>query len=103
MINLEKIKWEKCHSSPPLKKTCYCTVLSPPFKKILRFSLTLIEVIKIYSLPPPFKKKGEGGGANYDLPEKYFPSNYKFQNITFTTVVQLSTAVQLFWDYKSQT
>ena len=62
MINLEKIKWEKCHSSPPLKKTCYCTVLSPPFKKILRFSLTLIEVIKIYSLPPPFKKKGEGGG-----------------------------------------
>ena len=61
MINLDKIKQEKCQSPlppplPPFKKICPSTILPPPFL-ISRFP-SLGEVIKIYS--PPFKKSGEG-------------------------------------------
>ena len=59
MVNLEKIKYEKCQSLPPFKMTCPCTILPPPFFNFPD-SPPPREVIKIYS--PPFKK---GGGSNY--------------------------------------
>ena len=54
MINLEKIKSEKCQPllPPRFKKTCPCTILPPPFL-IFHIPPSPEEVIKIY-FPPPF-------------------------------------------------
>ena len=49
MINLEKIKCEKCHP-PAFKKTCPYIVL-PPSLLIFQIPPSLGEVVKIYSLP----------------------------------------------------
>ena len=61
MINLEKIKKEKCQPPTHFKKTCPCTILP-----LLLFNFSdsppLGEVIKIYS-PPPLKRGG--GVRNY--------------------------------------
>ena len=59
MVNLEKIKQEKCQPPPPplFKKTYIYTILPPPF-----FNFSYLpppgKAIKIYFLP---FKKGDGG------------------------------------------
>ena len=63
MINLEKIKWEKCKPPSPFK-TCPCTIL-PPLFLIFQIPPPPWEVFKIYS--PSFKREwGWGWGSpNY--------------------------------------
>ena len=56
MINLKKIKKQKCQPSP-LKMTCPCTILPLPFFNFSDFPST---VVKVYF--PPLKR---GGGPNY--------------------------------------
>ena len=63
MVDLEKIKQEKCQS-PPFKRTCPCTILPPPFLIFQIPPPPLREVITIYS-PLPFKK---GGGSKLFFP-----------------------------------
>ena len=59
MINLDKIKQEKCQP-PPFKKICPCTIVPPRFL-IFQSPIPPGEVIKIYCLP---LKRGRGG-PNY--------------------------------------
>ena len=54
MINLEKIKKEKCQPLP-FKKTCPCTIFLPLFKKFSDPPPPLGEVFKVYF---PFKNEG---------------------------------------------
>ena len=58
MINLEKIKCEKCQTPHPFKKTCPCTILPPPF---FNFSDSPLWGRYLKFTPPPFKK----GASDY--------------------------------------
>ena len=65
MINLEKIKQEKCQSPPPFRKTCPCTILSLPF---LIFQIPLFSSRRDnQNLLPPFKKRGERSKPSHFL------------------------------------
>ena len=57
MINHEKFKQEKCQPSP-LRKTCPCTILPPPF---FNFSDSPSSVGGNQNLLPLLKKEGGGG------------------------------------------
>ena len=58
MINVEKIKQEKCQTPTPLfKNTCPCTIFLPPF---LIFQIPLSPGGNQNLLSPPLKKGGGG-------------------------------------------
>ena len=63
MINLEKIKWEKCQS-PPFKNTCPCTIIPHPVFNFSDFPPPG-EAIKIYFLT--FKNGKRRGGGGFEL------------------------------------